>query len=175
MTQAVCDRATVDEIVKTWPAVAREAAEATIAQYGPPNEASASRLIWNNNGPWRRTVVYAEEIDHLFPMPHKDVLEQYVPYRVPVEKFDELAAFDGSVLVNRTGGEMSARCAGEHGNILALNLADEIVRGKKDVPAARAAYAEAMKARQEGRPPEIMQRLMFEVHDGTTDPDSPVM
>jgi hypothetical protein len=53
--------------------------------------------------------------------------------------------------------------------------ADEIVRGKKDVPAARAAYAEAMKARQEGSPPEIMQRLMFEVHEGTTDPDSPVM
>lgn len=47
---------------------------------------------------------------------------------------------------------MSARCAGEGGNILALNLAHEIVQGKKDVETARAAYAQPMKARQEGTP-----------------------
>jgi hypothetical protein len=48
-----------------------------------------------------------------------------------------LAVFDGSVLVDRTKGEMSARCEGEAANFLALNLADEIVHGKKDVATAR--------------------------------------
>jgi hypothetical protein len=92
----------VNEIVQTWPKVAQEAAKAMLEKYGPPTEASEGRLIWHNNGPWLRSVVYAEEVEHDFPAPHHDVLEQYVRYRVPVGKFDELAAFDGSVLVDRT-------------------------------------------------------------------------
>jgi len=43
-------------------------------------------------------------------MPHKDVLEQFVNRNVPVEKFKELAQYDGSVIVERTKGEISARC-----------------------------------------------------------------
>jgi len=161
-----------EEIVKSWPETAREAANEMMDKYGAPDEATASLLLWHNNGPWRRTAAYREEAQHNFPAPHRDVLEQFIPYRVPVDKFDDLAAFDGSVLVDRTKGLMSARCAGEGGNILALNLAHEIVAGSKDVETARAAYAQAMKARKEGNTPEIMQRLMFELpREDTTDPD----
>jgi hypothetical protein len=119
--------------------------------------------------------VYREEAQHNFPMPHRDVLEQFIPYRVPVDKFGDLAAFDGSVLVDRTKGLMSARCAGEGGNFLALNLADEIIQGKMDVATARRTYAEAMKERMEGRTPEIMKRLMFDVtREDTANPDQPI-
>ena len=82
-------------------------------KYGASDEATASLLLWHNNDPWRRTAAYREEAQHNFPAPHRDVLEQFIPYRVPVDKFDDLAAFDGSVLVDRTKGLMSARCAGE--------------------------------------------------------------
>jgi hypothetical protein len=157
------DLATVNSILGTWPDVSRQAAKTTINNYGLPNEASATRLIWHNNGPWKRTVIYAEEVAHEFPMPHHDVLEQYIPYRVPVDKFNALAAFDGSVLVDRTKGEISARCEGEEANFLALNLAHEIVSGSKDVETARRAYGEAMQARRAGNPPETMQKLMFDV------------
>lgn len=54
-----------------------------------------------------------EEIDHSFPMPHKDVLLQVINYRVPPDKFDDLAEYDGSVIVERTKGEIAARCDGE--------------------------------------------------------------
>jgi hypothetical protein len=94
------------------------------------------------------------------------VLEQYIAYRVPVEKLTDLAAFDGSVLVDRTKGEISARCEGEEANFLALNLADDIVSGRKDVETARKAYGEAVQARRAGNPPEIMQKLVFEVPQG---------
>jgi hypothetical protein len=172
--QAGCEAA--DEIVKTWPQAARQAANAMMDQYGAPDEASASLLLWQGNGPWLRTVVYREEAQHNFPTPHRDVLEQFIPYRVPVDKFDDLAAFDGSVLVDRTKGLMSARCAGEGGNFLALNLAHEIIEGTKDVKAARTAYAEAMKAKMEGNTPNIMQRLLFEpLRDNTADPDQSVI
>jgi hypothetical protein len=160
------DLATVTRIIGRWPDVSRQAATTTINKYGLPNEASASRLTWHNNGPWKRTVIYAEEVLHQFPTPHQDVLEQYIAYRVPVEKITDLAAFDGSVLVDRTKGEISARCEGEEANFLALNLADDIVSGRKDVETARKAYGEAVQARRAGNPPEIMQKLVFEVPQG---------
>jgi hypothetical protein len=169
-------RDAVAAIVKTWPKVSRQTAIVMINKYGLPNEASETRMIWHNNGPWRRSVIYAEEIEHRFPTPHRDVLEQYIPYRVPVEKFNELGLFDGSVRIDRTKGEMSARCEGEEANFLALNLANEIVQGRKDAEAARLEYGEAIKARQEGHPPEIMQRLMFAVtSDNTGEPDRSII
>jgi hypothetical protein len=102
-------------------------------------------LLWHKNGPWKRTIVNKEEVDHDFPMPHKDVMEQFVNYKVPPEKFDELAKYDGSVIVERTKGELSARCDKEEANFLALNLANDIIQGKKSVDEAREFYGESIK------------------------------
>ena len=173
---ATVERETVTQIVAGWPKVARQAAETTVEKYGPPDEASASRLIWHNNGPWKRTVIYSDEVPHRFPTPHHDVLEQYIPYKVPVEKFSELAAFDGSVLIDRTKGEISARCEGEEANFLALNLAHDIVEGRHNVQSARTAYGEAMQKMKDGDTPEVMQALQFEVRDGGTgEPDEAII
>ncbi len=53
-------------------------------------------------------------------MKHTDLLEQFIDYKVPLDKYDDLAKFDGSVGVNRTKGELSARCDAEAHNLLAL-------------------------------------------------------
>lgn len=151
------------EIIKDWPETASKAAKAMIDKYGDPAEATPSLLIWHGNGPWKRTIVYKEEVDHDFPMPHKDVLEQVVDYEVPPDYFDDLAHYDGSVIVERTKGEISARCDKEEANFLALNLAHDIVEGNKSVEEARQAYGEAIMQMMQGNPPEIMQRLTFEV------------
>lgn len=50
-------------------------------------------------------------------MPHKDMLLQVIAYEVPADKFDDLAAFDGSVIAERTRGEIAARCDKEAANI----------------------------------------------------------
>jgi hypothetical protein len=71
---------------------------------------------------------------------------------------------------------MSARCQGVASNFLALNLANDIVHGNKDVPEARRVYGEAMKARQAGKPPQIMQKLLFEITaEGNADPDTAII
>lgn len=62
--------------------------------------------------------------------------------RVPPDKFDDLALYDGSVIVERTKGEISARCDQEPMNFLALNLAHDIITGKRSVGDARKTYAE---------------------------------
>lgn len=152
-----------DQIIQDWPETATMAAKAMMEKYGAPNEATPSLLIWYANGPWKRTVVYKEEIDHDFPMPHKDVLEQFIDYEVSPDYFDDLAHYDGSVIVERTKGEISARCDKEGANFLALNLANDIVKGNKSVEEARQAYGEAMMQMMQGNPPEIVQKLTFQV------------
>ncbi len=152
-----------EQIIQDWPETATMAAKAMIEKYGAPAEATPSLLIWYDNGPWKRTVVYKEEIDHDFPMPHKDVLEQSIDYEVPPDYFDDLAHYDGSVIVERTKGEISARCDKEGANFLALNLANDIVKGNKSVEEARQSYGEAMMQMMQGSPPESTQKLTFDV------------
>jgi hypothetical protein len=153
------DQATVERIISGWRMKPQEAARKTIAKYGLPQEASAMRLVWHNNGPWKMTELVNEEVPHNFPKPHPDFLKQTISYRVPPDKFDELAEYDGSVIVERTKGELAARCDLEGANFLALNLAHEIVTGKRSVKDARKFYAEAIR---EMKHPEYMQGLLFE-------------
>jgi hypothetical protein len=136
-------------------------------------------LVWLDTGPWKRTVVHRDPVPHKFPVPHTDIVEQFIDYKVPIDKFDELAAYDGSVVVARTTGELSARCGEEAMNFLAVNLAADIVEGDKTVDEARRAYAETamktMKAmKNQQAMPELVTGFRFDLADGNTaDPDRP--
>jgi hypothetical protein len=169
----MADKSTVEQIISTWKKTPQEVARKIIAKYGQPQEASAMRLIWHNNGPWKQTEVVNEEIPHSFPKPHPDLLKQTISYQVPEDKFDELAEYDGSVIVERTKGEIAARCDKEEANFLALNLAHDIITGKKSVDEARKFYAEAVR---DMKHPEYMQGLMFQAsRSDRGDPDKEVM
>jgi hypothetical protein len=164
----------ISNLVDGWPAKAREAANAMIAKYGQPHEATPTMLIWHNVGPWKHTILSRDEVPHDFPKPHTDLLEQVIDYRVPVDKFDELAAYDGSVIVERTKGEMSARCDKEEMNFLSLNLANDIVTGRRTVEQARRFYAETAMAFMRGEKPAYTQGLQFQVQrGGAADRDRP--
>src|SRR5688500_5218347 len=92
--------------IQGWPEEAREAAQLVIDQYGEPDEMTDSKLVWHHPGPWKRIVASKEFFQHDFPAPHTDSVESVIDYRVPPEKFSELARFDGSVIVERTAGEV---------------------------------------------------------------------
>jgi hypothetical protein len=169
------DEAAVKSMVANWPDSAKQAALATMQEYGPPHEATESMLAWNNTGEFKRTIVYKQEIQHNFPTPHKDVLEQFISYQVPPDKFDELAKYDGSVVLERTKGEISARCDKEPLNRLALNLANDIVTGKKSVDEARKFYADTAKKFLQGEKPEYTKKLFFSPKTMAGDPDKPAM
>ncbi|WP_088104107.1 hypothetical protein [Halalkalibacter urbisdiaboli] len=131
----------VEQILSYWGGKPLEGARTIIQKYGYPHEATMSRLIWYNNGPWKRTIVYRESVPHYFPTPHPDFLEQTIDYKVPVNLFDDVAAYDGSVYVDRTKGEASAMCHKEEMNFLSLNLLNDIVTGQRDVQGAKNFYA----------------------------------
>lgn len=166
----------VDEIVSAWPDVPREVAQTVMEKYGPPQEATPSRLIWFENSPWKRTILYRDSYQHDFPMPHPDLLEQFIDYQAPLDTYDDLAMYDGSVIVERTKGEISARCDKEAMNFLAINLANDIATGERNVEEARQFYAETAMAFMEGESDPYVEGFVFEVPEGgTTDPDEPAM
>lgn len=166
-------RVTVDQLIAEWKSKPQEVARKMLAKYGLPDEATPMRLIWHRTGPWKRTEVVNEQIAHNFPRPHMDMLLQAIDYPVPPDKFDELAEYDGSVIAERTKGELAARCDMEEANFLALNLAHDIVTGVRSVAEARQFYAQVM---QEMTPAEYLQGLRFQVpRTAQGDPDRVVL
>lgn len=160
------------EHIQNWPEESREAAQLVIDKYGEPDEAAETELIWHKPGPWKRIVATREFYRHDFPAPHIDSVESVIDYRVPVDKVSPLAAFDGSVVVERTAGEVSARCHDEEANFLALNLMHDIVTGAKSVDEARSHYAKEFADYRRKLPTPYMEKLHFSPADGgTADPD----
>ena len=95
---------------------------------------------------------------------------------VPLGKYDDLARYDGSVIAERTKGELSARCDKEEMNYLALNLAHDVATGRRTVEDARRFYAETAMATMKGEMPPYVQRLQFDPsRGGTADPDKSMM
>lgn len=173
LNESIKEAPPLDKILGSWPQKPKGAAVRLREYYGEPDEYSESQLLWyNTEDGWKRTLLSKEEIPHNFPSQHTDFLEQFIDYKVPVEMFSALAAFDGSVIVERTKGEISARCAGTSMNFAAINLAHDIVTGTKTVTEARKEYTKLYKAFQEGEKPSYTQSFEFELPvDGTRDLD----
>jgi hypothetical protein len=168
--------AEVEPIIADWPEAAQLGVRQQLAQYGPPNEATPTKLMWYRTGPWKRTVLTSDEVLHNFPSPHADFLTQWIDYRVPADKFDVIARYDGSCLVDRTTGEAGARCDSEAANMLTLNLMHDLVTGTRTVEDARSFYSETMAAYALGRPAPYCEGFRFELpRGGTEDPDQPVI
>ena len=166
----------VESVIADWEEKQRQTAREIMDKYGVPEGVTARRLIWYDSGPWKRTELFREAVPHNFPKSHPDFLEQVIDYQVPTEKADELLEYDGSVMFERTKGELSARCDQEPANFLAINLAHDIVTERKSIEEARREYAETMQRMMAGQSPAYVQGLQFDLPEGNQrDPDEAIM
>ncbi len=158
--------------IQNWPEDSREAAQLVVDQYGEPDEITDSVVIWHKPGPWKRIVAFKKVHEHNFPTTHLDSVESVIDYRFPINKINDVAAFDGSVVVNRTTGEVSARCHDEQANCLALNLMHDIATGAKSIKEARDYYAKEFLDYRRKKPTPYMEKLHFTPSQGgSADPD----
>jgi hypothetical protein len=164
------DGKTGTQIIQGWPEESREATQLVIDKYGEPDEATESQLIWHKPGPWKRIVASRVAYQHNFPVPHTDCIESFIDYRVPPDKLAAIAQFDGSVIAERTAGEVSARCHDEEANSLALNLMHDIVTGAKTAEEARAYYGKEFLDYRRKKPTPYMSELRVPT-DATNAPD----
>ncbi len=135
-------QAEVDAIAESWPPAPKKIVPEIIEKYGLPNEATPTLLIWHDSGPWKRTIITSDETAHDFPTPHTDYISQTINYDIPLEKLPDVLAFDGSVIVYRTAGQVTASCDNEAANLLTVNLVNDIVTGRKTVDEARHEFGE---------------------------------
>ena len=157
--------------VSNWPEAGRMAVDEITKKYGPADYFNEDELNWMNKGVWKKICISKMESKHSFPIEHTDNMTTTISYKVPVDKMDDLGRFDGSVTFDRTQGLLSARCDKEANNFLALNLANDIVKGKKTVEQARKAFADIVKSKMNGANPIYMQKLTFASSSKAADPD----
>jgi hypothetical protein len=156
---------TPETIIKDWPERARSIAQVMIEKYGEPNRFGRDSLVWYDNTPWQKTVVYREAWPHYVAIRDKDYLEQTIGYQVPNDKVVALKRFDKRLDVNQVSGELSSRSESESLNFLALNLADEIVNEGRSVEDARDFYDRTARLAQAGKSSEYLRGFLFNVYN----------
>lgn len=167
-------RASASAVVASWPMKQRETVALMTAKYGEPTVVGDGMVAWYGKGPFVTVSVAREEVQHNFPMAHVDYLTQTVKHRVPADKLDDLHEYDGSVWYHRTRGELSAQCDVEEMNWLALNLAHDVITGKRTAAEARAFYATtAMAFKQGDKSSPYVRGLIFQPEPNAADPDRP--
>jgi hypothetical protein len=162
----------VEQITRDWPEKPTKLANEMTDKYGPPDELTERRLFWHDAGPWKRIHLYRDGTPHNFPKEHEDHLRQTIDYPIDPEFAGKLLEFDGSNVLWRTRGELSADCHKEPMNVLTLNLAHDIITGEKTVEEARQAFAEHGVTFEMGMEPAYTQEFQFDVPQGDQgDPD----
>jgi hypothetical protein len=166
--------AEVDRVAGNWSREHQDMIRTLREKYGEPHEATGSVIKWRDTGGFKYTKLMASSVDHDFPRPHKDRLEQGVQYRVPPDRASDLAAFNGSITFDRTKGILASRCDREEHNILALNLAHEVITGARSVEEARDMYARLVLNEDAREDREYLEALMFDPQgDDAADKDEP--
>jgi hypothetical protein len=169
-----CEEGEVRQVVAGWNGDARSNVNVLLAKYGRPDGVTEDTIVWMGDGPWHKTTVSRHPVEHNFPVPHHNVVTQWIPYHVPVDKIDEVSRFNGSVVVDRTRGLLGVSGPDESMNVLAVNIVDDIVRGDRDVAEARAFYAQHTSTYVSGGTNEYLEGFRFDVPRDAADPDEPV-
>lgn len=147
--------------VQAWPTATRKTAQALIEKYGQPDAVTDRMLVWNDKDPWLKVVVYRDAINQGSFMTHDSFLENTVAYKVPLDKVADLIRFDSALVIDETRGTLASSCDTEGCNYLALNLANDIATGKRDVASAKDFFKNTMTKSLSGKSSPEMEKLMF--------------
>jgi hypothetical protein len=161
-TKSAAADETPEQVIHDWPTATRAQARALIQKYGEPVDFDDDSLVWVDNGPWKRTVISREAMSGIFFRHDEDHLRQTVAYNVPEDKVEDLRRFDRRLSVDESRGRLSSRAENEKMNFLAINLADDIVTGRKTVKEARDVYFRVGRLQAAGKSSSYTESFTFE-------------
>jgi hypothetical protein len=156
-------------VISSWPEAPKKAAQALILEYGRPDGVARLMLVWHDRGVWKRVAVFRRGPRNA----SGDILENTVSYIVPRSKVALLAEFDKAIVVDRAARTLSVRSGSETDNTLTLNLADEIIRGKRGVASARIFRTFTMAKEAAGKSSPYTEKLLFTPLRAGITPESP--
>ncbi|MCM3088399.1 hypothetical protein M3557_10760 [Bhargavaea ginsengi] len=99
------------------------------------------------------------------PEPHVDCLEQTIDYHVPADKVGPIGQLEGSLVVDRTKGEVSVHCDNEGANT--LSMMHEVVTGKRTSQEARNFIKHEIVEYVMNRPAPYCEAFQFELPEGS--------
>lgn len=155
-------RELAEKVCAGWSDKSRLAARLMISRYGAPDAVGASRLVWEGNGSWKRTIVrdlprpYAGAADE-----DLGVVEQTAAYGLTPEKAAELFRFSPRLSFDTARMEMTSRADREEVNFLLLNLAHDVASGGMTAADARRAYARILELEAAGKTTPYLLDLRF--------------
>jgi len=153
---------TAESVILQWPTFSYRLARYMISKYGQPAEWSDVKLVWRDNGPWKKTAVYRVPPGGSVLGEGAGRLEQNVAYRVPEGKRAELLKFDDELGVDDKTGWITVLSNSENENFLAVNLADEIARGKRTAKEAADFKLQLRRLQDAGKSSPYLDRLLFD-------------
>lgn len=159
--------------IKDWPKETQSQARMLIERYGQPATVDANELVWNDNGPWRKTTLRREGFTRTTMGKDRDHLEQVISYKVPSGKVAEIKRFDKRIEVNEAANELTSRADTESMNYLALNLADDIVKGQRSVQGARVFYQKVKMLERSGKSSPYLDGFIFTMDKAGTPGSEP--
>jgi len=147
--------------LQQWPEASRTIASSMIEKYGQPDEFTQGKLIWKDRAPFKRVAVYR------FPTHHYDMLEQTVDYfygsqfvqwasPAPMMQMGET-----TVVPNVDRFELSSISNSEDNNVLALNLANDVLHGRISPKQANQEYGDVTMRTLSGKTSAATERLSF--------------
>lgn len=155
-----------ETVIKDWPKKVQADARMLIDRYGEPSTVEDDKLVWNDNGPWKRTVMHKEGLTRPMIGRSRDHLEQVISREVPEDKVADLERFDKRIKVDRDAGELSSRSDSERMNFLTLNLADDIIKGQRTVSDARSFAKQVQSLEKAGKSSPYLDGLIFTQQSG---------
>lgn len=149
-----------ETVTDNWSDYSRLQAARLMEKYGPPDKVGHAELVWSGREPWSRIRVWdvTPYYDSSLGDPN---LEQAVYYPVLPGQRGALKALPGKVRVSRDGTEISARGGSEPANLLSLNLADEVLSGRRSPAEAAGFYDSTLKLSVSGKSSPYLERLLF--------------
>ena len=147
-------------VVHLWAEPSATAARKLLAEYKLPDDVTLNHITWYDRGYWKRTVVWNQKPVYR-SLRDLYVMEQTIDYPLTTAQAAQLLAFRDCLTVDLANGELSSRSDREELNYLALNLADEIVRGSQTVAQARASYDRILSLAASGKVSPYLTGLLF--------------
>lgn len=165
-TSAPTEARSPEMVIQKWSKSVQTEARMLMDRYGQPNTVEDDKLVWTDNGPWKRTIMHKEGQTRSMIGRSRDHLEQVISREVPEDKVADLQKFDKRIKVDRDAGELSSRSDSERMNFLTLNLADDIIKGQRTVADARSFAKQIQSLEKAGKSSPYLDGLIFTMQNG---------
>jgi hypothetical protein len=144
-------------LIAGWPARSRHAAGALLEKYGAPDSAMADGLTWRRRGDWERVEVHRDEA----PATRLGLIENVVRYDAPAGSWRDIYMMDLGVSYEPIGKLLSAASRSEETNTLALNVAFDVISGRRSFEDARVFYKRTTRLALAGKSSTYTRGLLF--------------